>query len=391
MRFMRKTLLVMPGLWLGLVVASPGQTRGANDRAEPVVIERIRFLIHPFSYRIPRPSGYDGSPEARARWNQYVAYENATSQKWFQAIAGLGPKEALVICAARVGCPPDLRAHAEKHLGSRAVVIEEYLDQRSDFPDQLSIQAKMEIGEDVVAMYQKYGKEWTPQSLSVPIVARGWVERLHLVFNQRGLTFDPKTVRVDGWGESFEGCVANYARFLGPYLGLTKPIENEYEMTVPDAPFLLTARFLEKIPLERDVHLYLWEVADGQLVALFQKARTTVAEPALFAQFPLAGLKIELRDKTGRQVWPANLPHEKGSVAEAIARYNEDRSQKIPDWEKRRRVQDSTSIVVDGELKVPLAVPLDSDVSYIFARGTTIAGLRAVLANAKLVEETSAN
>ena len=365
------------------------QSASAEEPAEPVAIYRIAFLIHPFCYRVPRPEGYDSSPETRLRWDQYVSYENRIAERWLEGIADLGPHEVLVICAGRLGCPPDLRAYAQKHLGHRAVVIEEYLDQRWDFSIDLSAQTKISIADELVAMYQRYGHDWSAQSLALPIATRGWVEHLHQEFKQRGLTFDPATVRVDAWGESFEGCVASYARYLGPYLGLARPIENDFQMTVPDAPFLLSAKFIDKIPLKRDVRLYFWELADGRLVAIFQKASATVSEPALFAQFPLDGLQVEIRDKSGLQIWPDKHPHPQGSVEEQIAQYNEGRSRKLADWEKKRRETDSTSVLVGNELRVPLAGWPDAASSYIFVRGSTPAVLRAILANAKLVEDSA--
>src|SRR5436309_2719992 len=234
-------------------------------------------------------------------------------------------------------------------------------------------------------MYWKYGFAWTSDPLGQPVIARGWAERVKHTFRQRGLTFDPRTVQAEGWGESFEGCVANYSRYLGTYLGLANPIEDNFEMTVPDAPFLLTARFVERVPLERSVRLYLWETQEGRLVALFQKAQAVIGEPSLFAQFPLRGMRIEVRSRMNRPMWPKNLPPAKGSAAAAAALYFKKKA--IPPWELKRQEQGSTIVEVNGELKVPIPTPWVTDVSYIFAEGTKLADLRTVLAKATLVEE----
>lgn len=370
-------------LLLGLVTASSAPIKEARSSVEPVVIKKIYFMIHPFCYRVPRPAGYPDTPEGRGRWDQYVAYEKETSQRWFQKIAAMGPKDALVVCAARVGCPKDLREFAEAHLGPRAVVIEDYLDAPgSDLREQLSPKAKMELGEELLAMFWRYGSGWTAQSSYLTVVARGWTARCQQIFQQRGLTFDPKTVRAEGWGESFEGCVANYCRYLGTYFELANSVEDDFGMTVPDAPFLLTAKFLERVPLAHDVRLYLWAAADGQLVALFQNAKATVGAPALYAQFPLRGLNIEIRNKRNSQLWPGNIPPANGSVAEALNR----KGKTFSTWDQRRRENESACVEHDGALKVPIPI-LETDLSYIIAHGTTLTDLRAVLANARIVEE----
>lgn len=383
---MRQKFLVLArlGMVLGLVTLSCVQQKAESSSAEPVVIEKIYFLIHPLLYRAPYAPRDGDDPLAATRYQRYVEYEKKISQRWFEAISNMGPKEALVIGAG--SCPRDLREFAEKHLGARGVVIQDNLISQPQLWEQLSQEGKVSLGRDLLAMYWKHGYAWTSDPLGQPVIALGWAERAKQIFKQRGLTFDPKTVKAEGWGESFEGCVINYGRYLGTYLGLANPIEDNFEMTVPDAPFLLTAKLLETVPLKRSVRLYLWKAENGQMVALFQKAQAVIGEPSLFAQFPLTGLKLEVRSRMDRPMWPKNLPPEEGSAAEAMARLL--KKKRIPPWELKRQAAGSTSVELNGELKVPIPAPLVSDASYIFVQGSTLADLRAVLANAKLVEES---
>ena len=372
------------GLLLGLVTTSGGQNKAGTNVVDPVRIEKIYFMIHPLLYRAPyRPQEGD-DPRAATRYQKYVDYEKKVSQRWFDAIANMGPKEALVVGAG--SCPKDLKEHVEKHLGPRGLVIVEDLINHPEQWNQLSPEAKAGLGEDLLAMYWKYGFAWTSHPLGQPVIARGWAERMKQIFKERNLTFDPKTVKAEGWGESFEGCVANYGRHLSTYLGLTHPIEDDFEMTVPDAPFLLTAKFVERVPLERGVRLYIWEAESGGLIGFFQKAQATIGEPSLFAQFPLGGLKVEVRSRMDRPMWPKNLPPEKGSAAEASA--NLLKKKRMPTWELKRQEEESTIAEVNGQLKVPIPGTLVFDASYIFAKDTTLADFRAALVNAALVEET---
>jgi hypothetical protein len=173
---------------------------------------------------------------------------------------------------------------------------------------------------------------------------------------------------------------------MGTYLGLANPIEDNFEMTVPDAPFLLTARFLERVVLDRNVRLYLWKAQDDRLIALFQNAQAAIGEPSLYAQFPLQGISLEVRSRMDRPMWPKNLPPGRGTAAEASALRLKKKG--IPAWELKRQEEGSTIVEVNGHLKVPIPTPWVPDVAYIFAQGATLADFRNLLANATLVEET---
>jgi len=382
---MEKSFLALSGLIsaLGVVLTLGAQSEGATNSVKPLAIEKIHFLIHPLLYRAPYRAREGDDPQAGTRYQRYVDYEKKVSQRWFDAIANMGPTEALVVGAG--SCPKDLQDHVEKHLGPRGLVIVEDLINHPEQWNQLSPEAKAGLGQDFMAMYWRYGFAWTSDPLGQSVIARGWAERVKQMFKERNLTFDPKTVKAEGWGESFEGCVANYGRYLSTYLSLTNPIEDDFGMTVPDAPFLLTAKFVERVPLERGVRLYLWKAEDGLLIGFFQKSQAAIGEPSLFAQFPLAGLKLEVRSRMDRPMWPENLPAQKGSAADAMDRLL--KKKQMPSWELKRQKEASTIVELNGQLKVPIPSTLIFDASYIFARDTTLADFRAALVNAKLVEE----
>ena len=63
----------------------------------------------------------------------------------------------------------------------------------------------------------------------------------------RGFIFDKASVECEGFGESFEGCSMTWKSMLPHYLGLQNPIENNYELSVSDAPVLFNARFVERL------------------------------------------------------------------------------------------------------------------------------------------------
>jgi hypothetical protein len=361
--YLKSWLFILTGCFLAWSMDS----RGPAKRDAPRIIEKIYFLIHPLLYE-PKAS----DPAASARAQKYIDYERKIAPRWFNKIAGMRNNEALVVGAP--GCPKNLQDFVGEHLGPRGLIIKDAIVTRPELWNDLSPEAKEGLGHDLLAMYWKNGFEWASDPLGQPIIARGWAEHVKRTFHERGLTFDPKTVQTEGWGESFEGCVANYGRYLGTYLGLGKPIEDNFEMTVPDAPFLLTAKFLERIPLERAVSLYFWEGQDGRPIALFLNLQSDIGAPTLYAQLPAESVKVEVRSRMNRPMWPKAEGHAQVKDGTAV-------------WEVHRQEKGSTVTEAGGRLKIPIPTPLVLDAAYIFGDGVPFAEFRAALKNAAIMEE----
>jgi len=66
-------------------------------------------------------------------------------------------------------------------------------------------------------------------------------------------------VSSEGWGESFDGCVAKYCARFSKELGLSTPIEQNYSMCLPDLIWLIRSRFIEKVSLPSKIRFYLFE------------------------------------------------------------------------------------------------------------------------------------
>jgi hypothetical protein len=256
------------------------------------------FMVHPYCYEA-RAS----EPKFSAKYGEYIEYEKRVSERWRSAIAAMNPDEALVV--ASPGCSEGFEELVSTQLGPRGLVVKDVLAQPSESgADLLSPGVVEGLGRDLLRKFWRDGFSWTSDPLVQPVIARGWAERITREFEDRGLDFDPLTVEAEGWGESFEGCVANYTRYLGSYLRLGNPIEVNFNMTVPDAPYLLNASLLERIPLDHSIRLYLWETDDGRSVAWFHKALAKVGDPPLVARFPHGEMQVQVWGR-GHLVWPA--------------------------------------------------------------------------------------
>jgi len=136
------------------------------------------------------------------------------------------------------------------------------------------------------------------------VFSRAYAREIETALRERGLAFDPETVRAEAWGESFEGCVTKWSNGIGTYLHLSNTIEKNFEMTVPDAPFILRSRFVECVPLANDVRLFLFEGSDLQPIGLFLKASHRVWDRPLFVHLPTDPRVFEVKRKMGETIWP---------------------------------------------------------------------------------------
>jgi hypothetical protein len=302
-------------------------------------IQRLAILIHPLCYEPHRDEA-----DFIAQYADYLEYEQIVKQRWCDRIAAMGEGDALVIC----GHAPDVEAHAVQHLGDRVMVVTDTITHQPQLWESLlSHEAKVGLGNDLLAMFWRDGFSWDSNSIGQAVIARGWAERILKTCAERRLCIDPAILSVEGWGESFEGCVANYARYLGAYLCLTNPIDVRFEMCVPDARFLFDADLREVIPLGQNVWLYLWQTGDGH-IAWFHNAVAQIGDTPLQARFDVGAMRVEVRDNK-RLRWPA---------------------------------RDSDVAFEAGHLDVPVG-----DRCFVQARNITGPDFRATMISAKLISE----
>ncbi|NQU09766.1 hypothetical protein HQ590_03175 [bacterium] len=247
-----------------------------RDNASPegtsVTLKRLVFLIHPLCYAGVSPREQDRQRRA------YGRRERAVAAKWDHEIGRLGADAFLVMFAQQAADPQHpvglLAQHAGERLGRRFLAI----TRRGRF-DGASF------------------AEWTREFQDV--------------IRQRGFRYDAQTVRSEGWGESFDGCVAGFAAFLSGTLRLATPVEVRFALTVPDMPLLVSARLLkrERLPVKQ-VRLFLFEDARRRPVALFmpEVCRDGLkpydiavrADPAKLAVYTKQGHRVEpAADGTG--------------------------------------------------------------------------------------------
>ena len=201
------------------------------------VIDQFIILVHPCPYEAG----------GRADTDPYRALERAACERWFDAISSL-PKSTFVIQVDTISegpSPGKLHKAFIDRLGSGHVC---------------RIHCEVTSPEDPGPLKDYYGR--INQQISRQMTTQM-------------LTFDPVTCKTFIWGQSFEGCAAGYGSAIASGLGLKTPTQFHYEMSAPDAPFLLNAKFVQNVSVpDSDVEAYVFDLTDGRCAAFFRSSLT---------------------------------------------------------------------------------------------------------------------
>ncbi|MBM3801723.1 MAG: hypothetical protein FJW26_05340 [Acidimicrobiia bacterium] len=296
--------------------------RVSDDAQRPVKISKISFLIHPVcwdlalaadgkmkpSYRYQVFTYRGGAWYDEKEFYEILDWERKVNQKQKDYIQRMGPDEALVIYP--IGNRPamqELVQAGQNALGRRCIVIRSESPSGNDAVDyrQLLPQSiKVQLLDDLLEAVRKNSDMWNAQALEVNFYNRMIALEIQEELRKRRLEVDPQAVDAVAFGEGFEQCATTWKALVGGYLGWSKPIENEFELSVSGMPLLRAATLKERVALGNDVRLFLWELRDGRLMAWFTRARGSLAAPQLFVNLPFELEKIRLFDETGKQLWP---------------------------------------------------------------------------------------
>src|SRR5260370_42217738 len=100
--------------------------------------------------------------------------------------------------------------------------------------------------DDLLEAVHKNGDAWSARALKIILHSRLRARIIEDEPRKRALHFDPKTVEAVAFGEDFEECAMEWKRMVSDYLNLTKPIENDSELSVSGMPLLGSATFKER-------------------------------------------------------------------------------------------------------------------------------------------------
>ena len=219
------------------------------------------------------------------KWDRDDVRESFT-EKWRKLLTTEGPKRQNAVCFLTSG--PEASATvdlAKQMFGERCIVD----------PFDNSQATKALIADDLEASFNQRGNisEWTPYEMWTSTNARKWTEGLKIEMRKRNLGYEPSQFRIVAIGQQWGGCLAKYSAFMSRYLGLTKAAEIRPDLS-PYAGFPLNATFRESRLLDRNVHLFLFETADGRPLAQFMDGLRGVFDEPHLATIPLDYTHVEL-------------------------------------------------------------------------------------------------
>lgn len=255
-------------------------------------IDLFIILVHPCPY------------EALGRddMDPYRALERAVFRRWFEAIPSLPPSAfAIQVDFSSAGPSPDKlhQAFIDRLGAGRVCRIPCEVTSPED-PNSLN------------AYYEKIN-----QRISRQIAAQA-------------LTFDAASCKMIIWGQSFEGCAAGFGSAIASGLGLKTRTQLPYEMSAPDAPFLLNATFVQNVPIPNsDVEAYVFDLNDGRCAAFFRSCLTPQWLDHRPIELQLNATIFEVITKQGELVWPNAVPPTASQMQNT--RYNQWRAIVWPD------------------------------------------------------------
>ena len=360
----------------------------AASSAERQRIDKLYFLFHPCCWQTlgeKPPVGQD--PEL---WTACYKWERRANEDQKQLISRMKPNEALILFPiGSTTAMRELEEHAVNTLGRRAVIVrrggpnppraweqlaspfERFLNDpdlegRADFLKDVPTEIQEELAEEIREALQVQSGAWNISVLNVMYHSRLCAMDIQNEFGKRNLHLDPATVRSEAFGEGFEQCAMTWKQMLVPYLGLHRPAENIFELSVSAAPFLVDARLHERGELSDNLRLFLWEGVDGRKIAMYARASCRLSDPQIYADLKLAGLSLEVREVHNKQCWP------EADGAELELRV-ENGCLKVPIFNGIRRDFDWRAIV-----------ETDEEACYLIAEDISLADFRQRLVSARI-------
>lgn len=323
-RTVQALLHPLPALLLLLSMGWPAGTaaQDASGADSPVDISKVSFLIHPVCWDLALAEGGRMRPDFlyqsftyrggawydKQEFYEILEWERRVNRKQKEYIRAMGPDEALIIYP--IGNRPAMQAleiEGRERLGRRCVIIRSEspsANHKVDYRQLLPDAVKIELLDDLLEAVRHNSDTWNAQALEVIFYNRMIALEIEREFKKRRLQVDPERVEALAFGEGFEQCATTWKAMVGTYLGWSRPIEIDYNLSVSGMPLLRGARFKERVAVGEEVRMFLWELEDGRPMAWFVRTRGSLAQAQLFVSLPFDLKTFKLFDEFGTQLWP---------------------------------------------------------------------------------------
>lgn len=292
----------------------------------PTTINKMYFMFHPTCWS--QAVDANGQPPEtvadKEAFMRCYEWEKKVIERQKAFFKTMKPDEMLFLFP--IGTSPamlSLQDAAFEALGDRCIIptptpieadrnltIDQYLDEPS-LPDrektfrEVPPEIREELLSEMRAAREKLGSNWSMGIIKVIVYNRLCAAEALNVMKERGLEFDPETVECEAFGEGFEQCAMTWKSMMVHYMGIKHPALNIFDLSVTGQPFLATARIRDRILLDNEVVLYLWEGDGGKLIGFYARAWCKLADPQYFARINTKDMPMETWDITQR-ITPAD-------------------------------------------------------------------------------------
>lgn len=301
----------------------------------PIQIDKFYLMYHPVCWGMGMRGDEPPPLPAGVKREDYLAcyeWEKQVNQRQKDFMSRMKQNEALVMFPIGGSEPMlDLERHAENVLGRRCVFVRgshpdppvawseledpvrqflenDDLEGREAYLEAIPPRIQEELESEIREACRVRGYSWNTGGFEVLCTSRMFALEIQEKLKEQGLTYDPATVRCEAFGEGFEQCAMTWKAMVVPYLGITHPADNIFDLSVSAARFLVKAEFKERVELDNDVRLYLWQGEDGRPIGFYARAWCRLRDPQYYAHLPLESLSCEVWTVAsyGTKVWPGD-------------------------------------------------------------------------------------
>ncbi|NLP10862.1 hypothetical protein GX408_10755, partial [bacterium] len=150
--------------------------------------------------------------------------------------------------------------------------------------------------------------EWNKEELFTKLHALNCYYQLRQLLAERYFQIDPHQVNATAWGASYEVCVTKYSLHLRRLLNLSKPIHIDFDLTVPDALFLIKATELDNQLVKDDLGVILFQNRD-KIFAHYYLTALPVHDKPVFVDTFVSEKQVFILSKQGIRLWPDPEPY----------------------------------------------------------------------------------
>lgn len=270
-------------------------------------INKLYLLIHGFCYAEIELQNKKTNP----KHTLYMERENRCAKLWASRIHEFSDNDALIIIPFSQhpdGPSSQFKDLAVSVLGDRCFFLDRPGYSEQSFWDKASIDFEKAVTKELSAVCIGLKKQWNEEDLSTTLHTLACFRQFEDLLVERNFQIDVEKTFIEAWGASFEGCVTKYSLNFRRFMLINNPIEIDFALTVPDAPFLLNFNEAESILLKDGLRVFIFK-DDSQTIALYTTTSNSLDCGVTYVKLKVDPTDVRIRSKQNTRIWPELEPY----------------------------------------------------------------------------------